>query len=202
MESKVVLDGRIRVFEDGTVKRILNGIESDATIHYAGTKNRIYGAVSAGGKLHYVHRLVASHFVPPYTGECVNHKDGNKMNNEASNLEWCTSQENTQHAYRTGLINHYRNGNACSVCGKPVTDRRGKDHEMCGVCERLVASKAFQIVKEMRLADLAHEIETVKKGERKELFQELHLLGFTMREIGGMCGISRERVHQIMEAGK
>jgi hypothetical protein len=34
----------------------------------------------------------------------INHKDGNKKNNRADNLEYCTKKENTQHAKRLGLI--------------------------------------------------------------------------------------------------
>ena len=35
----------------------------------------------------------------------VNHKDGNKEHFSQMNLEWCTPQQNTQHAVDTGLIN-------------------------------------------------------------------------------------------------
>lgn len=46
-----------------------------------------------------VHRLVALSFVPGYKeGLCVNHKDGNKLNNSAENLEWVTGSENIRHA--------------------------------------------------------------------------------------------------------
>lgn len=52
-----------------------------------------------------VHREVASLFVPnPLNKSEVNHIDGNKQNNQASNLEWVTPQENMIHAYATGLI--------------------------------------------------------------------------------------------------
>lgn len=46
------------------------------------------------------HRLIAEHFLPKIEGkDCINHKDGNKLNNHVDNLEWCTRQENIIHSY-------------------------------------------------------------------------------------------------------
>lgn len=52
----------------------------------------------------YVHILVAKHFIPnPKNLPEVNHKDGNKSNCAAYNLEWTDRKGNEEHAWRTGL---------------------------------------------------------------------------------------------------
>lgn len=49
-----------------------------------------------------VHRIVAHAFVPnPNNYDCINHKDENKLNNSADNLEWCTKEYNNTYNGKT-----------------------------------------------------------------------------------------------------
>lgn len=51
-----------------------------------------------------VHRLVAEAFIPnPNNLPEVNHLDGNKANNNSTNLEWASYSENNIHAVYSGL---------------------------------------------------------------------------------------------------
>lgn len=70
---------------------------------YPKTHGYLYVTLFRNGKRHYlrVHRLVAEAFIPnPDNLPEVNHKDEDKTNNFAYNLEWCTSHDNKVYGSR------------------------------------------------------------------------------------------------------
>ena len=53
-------------------------------------------------KTRFIHRLVAGAFVPNPNGYSeINHRDENKVNNYANNLEWCTREYNNNYGTRS-----------------------------------------------------------------------------------------------------
>lgn len=68
----------------------------------------IYG-LRKNGKLEMklLHRLIAENFIENKNNyPCINHIDGNKLNNNINNLEWCSYQHNIKEAFRIGLNNY------------------------------------------------------------------------------------------------
>ena len=70
----------------------------------------------------FIHRLVATAFIEnPLNYEYVNHIDGNKLNNNQTNLEWCDHAYNMKHAFNLGLINRKSVRGQNSISAK-ITD--------------------------------------------------------------------------------
>lgn len=95
-------------------------------------------------KFYFVHRLVAETFIPNHNNyPVVNHIDGNKKNNYVQNLEWCTYQENTIHAFKIGLktgkthigVRGEKNGNSklkdCEVTSILEEKKKGVNRDEC-----------------------------------------------------------------------
>jgi len=69
----------------------------------------LYQSCYINGKARQVHRLVAMAWIEnPGNKPQVNHKDGNRGNNHADNLEWVTNSENAVHAKLSGLYQNRR----------------------------------------------------------------------------------------------
>ena len=101
-----------------------------------------------------VHVLVADAFLEPDPSRPeINHKDGNKLNNNVTNLERVTKSENMKHAYRTGLIVPHptygmlgkKNPNG-GAKGKPIRIlETGKVYKSAADCERKTGLRSKSI---------------------------------------------------------
>lgn len=86
---------RVIVCKNGTTRTV------KSKILHPKKSNSGYLEVNLINKMKYVHRLVATAFIPNIENKpTVNHKDENKTNNKATNLEWMTDYENVN--YGTG----------------------------------------------------------------------------------------------------
>jgi hypothetical protein len=102
---KVIYE-RYRIYNNGTVYDELKSKFIKSYINKGGYLIfNLY--VNNKHKSHYAHRLVAECFINNRNNKrTVNHIDGNKLNNDVSNLEWNTHKENIIHAFATKIRNN------------------------------------------------------------------------------------------------
>lgn len=100
--AEILQESGYAIFNDGT---ILGKNNKSLKLH-KGTSGYLQLNINTPKtKSYLVHRLVAELYIPnPDELPEVNHKDGNKLNNKSSNLEWCTRSQNIQHGIDNGLI--------------------------------------------------------------------------------------------------
>ena len=92
--DRVVYARRKYTLKGKVLKQASNGNYNFVCLEVNGTKKNLY-----------IHRAVAEHFVPnPENLSQVNHKDENKLNNRADNLEWCTPKYNANYGSRNQKI--------------------------------------------------------------------------------------------------
>lgn len=85
-----------------------------------------YVKVCINCKQERLHRILATCFINnPENKPYINHKDGNKSNNDIFNLEWCTQAENNKHAWDFGLKKYSEKSRQISFLkNKKVIDLR------------------------------------------------------------------------------
>lgn len=131
-----------------------------------------------------VHRLVAQAFIPnPENKPQVNHIDGNKLNNNVSNLEWVTNKENYIHARSHGLIKTGDKLKYASVDNETV-------HKICKLLEQNYSNIDILVklglptdihgqglITRIRTGrswkDISNQYDFIKKGSLKKVSDEL-----------------------------
>lgn len=108
MKTQIKNYKKYNIYDNGDVENIETNKILKGSISENGYK---YYRLSKDGlkKMFYAHKLVAEAFIPnPNNLPVVNHKDGNKLNNNINNLEWVSYSENVIHAYNNNLISKNR----------------------------------------------------------------------------------------------
>lgn len=107
-----------------------------------------------------IHRLVALHFIPnPENKPQVNHKDGDKLNNNYTNLEWVTSKENIKHAILNGLF----------------TNKKGIEHNKSKLNEKQVLEIRQNKIDKLKDLSLKYNISisVISKIKKNQLWKHI-----------------------------
>ena len=113
--KKIFIDGKetsYSVSDEGFIRNDKNNFISNGVLNNCG-----YRIFKINNRTYLVHRLVATYFVendePDFKKE-IDHIDGNKDNNKATNLRWCTRSENLLFKNGKKIGAPLGNSNACN----------------------------------------------------------------------------------------
>lgn len=133
-------DTRYEISDKGRVRNSIKGNILKGSKHNHGYRS-VCLRIDNKDSYKLIHRLIASAFIPNNDSkkDCINHIDGDKLNNSISNLEWCTKAENNKHACQAGLR---KGGNSIQITEAQVLEARKLYDEGLRVSQ---ISKKFQL---------------------------------------------------------
>lgn len=156
--------GMIEISNEGRVRSFLRGEER---ILKTQTDQKGYQrfsiTIDRHKTTHKLHREVAKAFVPNYNNlPQVNHKNGNKKDNTAANLEWVSNLENAHHAIENGLW-----GNVFSA-SKKANEKQKKPIVAYRFEDGAYTFKFYNSVSEAERDLDSRHISAVLKGKREK----------------------------------
>ena len=93
-------------------------------------------------KKYTIHRLVIEHFkINNLNLKEINHIDGNKLNNNIDNLEFCTSSQNKQHAWDNNLRTFSFKNHAKAKLSNEIAEKIRKEYQTGKFTQRDLAKK-------------------------------------------------------------
>lgn len=99
MYKKIIIDDKetnYSITESGDIRNDITGKTLEGT-NLSCEYKKVSLMINDIPKTYMVHRLVALTYIDnPDNLPVVHHKDGNKLNNHISNLQWVSFQENTE----------------------------------------------------------------------------------------------------------
>ena len=159
-------------------------------------------------KTELVSRLVAKTYLQnEHNYPVVNHMDGNTKNNNDNNLEWCTQQENVNHAWRTGL-SHSNEGEdhhnsklsdadvsairMSAVNGETATEIAKRYNISLSTAARVISGQTYQNSD----GPITKASDKLKKYNDEILHQvwSLRDSGYTFKEIADRFGVSKKSI--------
>lgn len=205
-----VIKGRYEIYENGNIydtknKKFTSPYVNDDGYYSIGLSSIRNGIKKSRAFL--LHRLVGTAFIDnPDNLPMINHKDGNKLNPNVSNLEWCTAKHNNIHAIETGLrpigedctYSTLTNSQVHDICkklenGEKVTNiakelgiHRGIIQNIKNGSSWISISKDYKFTKQTRI-----DIDTARK------ICEYLELGFKNKEIQELLHVTKSTILNI-----
>lgn len=121
-----------------------------------------YLLVILKNKIVYIHSLVARNFIGPKNNNAINHKDGNRKNNNIDNLEYTSQSENAFQSFRDGNLK--ANNNIIITTIRVDKDLHEKLREESFVSRKSINSIIVECLEDHYGFNLAAEIELEDLG--------------------------------------
>lgn len=206
VNSKIVENGNLKVFENGKVQR-WNKVHKEwqkinPTVSLVGRKGycqkRLITSYTENKKQTqvYIDRLVAKSFVPGESAYGIEHLDGNTLNCNAENLRWRTKKDVSDLAFRT-ISDYQKNRPLCPVCHKTHVFN---EKNVCNACLDIYRRSRDENRDLKNKQSKLEKLYSLKLNGRQQKILDMRYNGSTLQQISDEVGVTREGVRVAIKS--